>query len=42
MKPPNTTKFLFKNEDKVLIIKESTEILHLISDFTYIYRYTYR
>jgi hypothetical protein len=34
-RPPNTTKFLFKNEDKILLIKESIEISHLINDFTY-------
>jgi hypothetical protein len=34
MKPHNTTKFLFKNEDKILLIKESIETSHLISNFT--------
>jgi hypothetical protein len=32
---PNTTKFLFKNDDKILLIKESIEISNLICDFTY-------
>jgi hypothetical protein len=34
-RPYNTTKFLFKNENKILLIKESIEISHLVSDFTY-------
>jgi hypothetical protein len=35
MRPPNITQFLFKNDDQILLIKESTVISHLISDFTY-------